>query len=190
MNERFNQPRIQPVDPEQTSGQAREILEGNRAKFGTHLNFFTTLANAPAVLDGYTGLSAALAGGELSPRIREEIAVSVSGWNECDYCGTAHGHAALANGVAVDDLPALAEGHVNEEHEQAAVDFALRVLETSGRVSDQDLAAVRDAGYSDAEVLEMIAHVAMTFFSNALNNVSDPVVDLPPLPQPQLQQAA
>jgi len=158
------------------------ILEATKKTFGKHLNFFSTLANAPAVLQGYTGLSAALGAGSLKPKIREEIAVAVSARNRCGYCLTAHGHAAGANGVGTDELKTLLDGQVNDAHDQAAVTFALAVLENQGRVSDGDLTAVRAAGFSEGEVLEIIAHVAMTFFSNALNNVSSPEIDLPDLP--------
>ncbi|MEM1294587.1 MAG: peroxidase-related enzyme [Verrucomicrobiota bacterium] len=190
MNQVSTIPRIEPSNPDEATGKAREILDQSKAKFGAHLNFFTTLANAPAVLDGYTGLSQALSEGGLSPKIREEIAVSVSGRNACGYCQTAHGHAARAQGVPTAELPDLIAGQVSDANEQAAVTFALQVLETRGQVSAEDLAAVRAAGYSDGEILEIIAHVAMTFFSNALNNVSDPVIDLPALPLPAAKKAA
>jgi len=176
------EPRIKPVNPDTADAKAKPILEATKKTFGKHLNFFSTLANAPAVLQGYTGLSTALGGGLLSPKIREEIAVAVSARNGCGYCLTAHGHAAGSNGIGNDELKTLFNGKVNAPREQAAVTFAFAVLENQGRVQDTDLESVRAAGFSDGEILEIIAHVAMTFFSNALNNVSSPEIDLPDLP--------
>jgi len=178
----MNQPRITPVNPDTADAKAKPILESTKKSFGKHLNFFSTLAHAPAVLHGYTGLSSALRAGSLSPKIREEIAVAVSARNGCDYCLTAHGHAAGANGIGNEELKSLFDGKVNDPGEQAAVSFAMAVLESQGRVKEADLESIRTAGFTDGEILEITAHVAMTFFSNALNNVSDPEIDLPDLP--------
>lgn len=171
--------RIVPLEPVNVTGKARTILDHNKQRFGAYLNFFSTLAHAPTVLEGYTGLAGTLGAGALTPRIREQIAVAVSSRNSCGYCLTAHGHAAVAHGVSGESLPALTEGRVADPRDQAAVDFALSVLDRQGRVSDGELEAVRTAGFTDGEILEIIAHVAMTFFSNVLNNVSEPVIDLP-----------
>ncbi len=178
----MNKPRITPVNPEEADAKAKPILEATKQAFGKHLNFFSTLAHAPAILQGYTGLSAALGEGSLEPKIREEIAVAISARNGCGYCLTAHGHAAGAHGIETDELKTLIDGQVNDPQEQAAITFAFAVLDNQGRVGDADLTAVRTAGFNDGEILEIIAHVAMTFFSNALNNVGEPEIDLPELP--------
>jgi alkylhydroperoxidase family enzyme len=71
------------------------------------------------------------------------------------------------------------KGHASDLKRDAAVQFARKVIETSGKVSDADLKAVRDAGYTDANVMEIVALVAMYSLTNFFNNVFDPVNDFP-----------
>jgi alkylhydroperoxidase family enzyme len=71
------------------------------------------------------------------------------------------------------------KGHANDPKRDAAVQFARKVIERRGHVSDADLKAVRDAGYTDANVMEIVALVAMYSLTNFFNNVFDPEKDFP-----------
>src|SRR5207253_6864966 len=61
----------------------------------------------------------------------------------------------------------------------AALSFTQAVLETRGGVSDADVEQVRAAGYSDGEIAEIIAHVALSVLTNYVNRVADTEVDFP-----------
>jgi uncharacterized peroxidase-related enzyme len=100
--------------------------------------------------------------------------------NGCDYCLTVHSFTAehMAK-LPADEIILARKGHASDPKRDAAVQFARKVIETHGKVSDADLKAVRDAGYTDANVMEIIALVAMHSLTNFLNNVFDPENDFP-----------
>ena len=130
---------------------------------GTTPNFFTVFANAPAALEAYLGFNKALSGGKLDSKLREQLAVTVAGINGCDYCASAHTF--LGNKVGVDstELQANLEGHSLDRKTQAALHFVMALIETRGRVSNETLLAVRSVGYSDEEIIEILAHVALQY---------------------------
>jgi len=100
--------------------------------------------------------------------------------NGCDYCLTVHSFSAehMAK-LPADEIILARKGHASDPKRDAAVQFARKVIETRGHVSDADLKAVRDAGYTDANVMEIVALVAMYSLTNFFNNVFDPEKDFP-----------
>jgi alkylhydroperoxidase family enzyme len=76
--------------------------------------------------------------------------------------------------------PTLArKGHVSDPKRDAAIQFARKVIETRGKVSDAELKSRPLAGYTDANVIEIVALVAMYSLTNFFNNVFDPEKDFP-----------
>lgn len=181
-------PRINPIDLQAAEGKARTLLEAVHEKFGMTPNITATLAQSPAALEGYLGLSGALAAGTLGAALREQIALAVAGASGCGYCASAH--TAIGRSVGLDDeeLGANLRGTAREPRAQSALDFALAVVERRGWVSDDDLQRVRDAGFGDGEITEIVANVAQNLFTNYFNHVARTDVDFPPVevPQPRL----
>ena len=178
-------PRINPIDPQAAEGKARTLLEAVHEKFGMTPNITATLAQSPAALEGYLGLSGALAGGRLGATLREQIALAVAGASGCGYCASAH--TAIGRSVGLDDeeLGANLRGTAREPRAQSALDFALAVVEQRGWVSDEDLQRVRDAGFDDGEITEIVANVAQNLFTNYFNHVAGTDVDFPPVEMPE-----
>lgn len=172
-------PRIKPLDPATVEGKAKEMLDGIQAKLGAVPNIFKTFAHSPAVFEVYLGQSAALNKSSLSPALREQIALTVAGINSCDYCASAHTVIGRKSGVPEDELPAALEGKSKDKHAQAALTFARRILETNGNVSDGEVKAVRDAGFNDAAILEIIATVTFNIFTNYINHIAGTEIDFP-----------
>jgi alkylhydroperoxidase family enzyme len=81
--------------------------------------------------------------------------------------------------LSTDEIVLARKGHANDPKRDAAVQFARKVIEARGNVSDGDVKAVRDAGYTDANVMEIVALVAMYSLTNFFNNVFDPEKDFP-----------
>lgn len=159
---------------------ARPVLQIVEKQLGVVPNLFRLIANNPAVLTGYTGMNGALAGGRFDARTRERLALVVAESNRCDYCLSAHWY--LGKHVArLDDaeLAASREAGSSDPKVNAALRFAARVLAARGHVSDADLAAVRAAGHDDAEIIEIVAHVAINVFTNYLNSVAETDIDFP-----------
>ena len=136
-------------------------------------NLFRLVSTSPAALEGYLGLSGALAKGKLPAQTRERIALAVAEINGCDYCLSAHSY--LGKNLAkLDDaeIAANRSGHSNDPKADAAVQFAAKVARQRGHVSEDDLRAVKLAGYDDAQIIEIVQHVALNVWTNYLNNVA------------------
>jgi uncharacterized peroxidase-related enzyme len=158
---------------------AQPLLDAVEKQLGSVPNLFRLLARSPAALEGFLGLNGAL-GRALDGRTRERIALAVAQSNGCDYCLSAHSY--LGANLAKLDAAEIARnraGASSDPRAEAALHFALRIVETRGRVSNDDLAAVRRAGFSEAQLVEIVGLVAVNVFTNYLNNVAETDIDFP-----------
>ena len=171
--------RIQPIDPAQAQGKSKVLLDGVQKKLGITPNLIRTLAVAPTALESYLGFSQALAGGRLSARLREQIALAVAGANACEYCASAHTAIGKSLGLEDVELAANLKASSRDAKVQAALKFARAVVAERGLVNDDSLRQIREAGYTDAEIVEIVANVAVNLFTNYVNHVADTEVDFP-----------
>lgn len=171
--------RIQPIDPRNASGKARELLDAVQAKLGATPNMMRALANGPAALDAYLSFSSALNRSSLPPKTREAIALAVGQANGCQYCVSAHTLLGAKAGLSSDEVVAARSGEASDPKLAATLRFALAVNQRQGRVQDSDLAAARAAGLTDGEIAETVAAVALNVFTNYFNHVADPQIDFP-----------
>ena len=163
----------------QAEGKAKELLDGVKKAMGSTPNIFTTFANAPAALEGYLHFNTALSGGVLDKKLREQLAVTVAGFNGCNYCASAHVFLGGKAGVDRAELADNSKGHSADGKTQAAINFARALLEQRGKVSDDDLLAVRAAGFSEEEIIEILSHVALNTFTNYFNETALTAIDFP-----------
>lgn len=157
----------------------RTTFDGLRKAIGMVPNLYRVLGNSPAALTGTLGLTGALAKGVLPAALREQLAIAVAEQNGCGYCLSAHAMLGAGAGLSEGDIDAARGGHATDVRDTAALGFARAVLATQGRVAPGDLAAVRAAGWDDAAVVEIIAHVALNLLTNSINNVADTPIDFP-----------
>jgi uncharacterized peroxidase-related enzyme len=173
--------RIQiPASIEASPAASQPMLEAVKKQLGLVPNLFRVVATSPAALEGYLGLNGALAKGTLDARTRERIALTVAELNGCDYCLSAHTY--LGKNVAkLDDaeLAANREAGSADAKAAAALRFASKVVRERGHVSDVDVQAVRDAGYTEAQVIEIVLHVALNTLTNYVNEVARTDIDFP-----------
>ena len=147
---------------------------------GSIASAISSAANSPAALEGYLALSGALAKGALEPATRERIALAVAQVNGCDYCLSAHTY--LAKNVAKLDEAEIAEnrkGSSTDSKAHAAVRFAAAVARHRGEVRDDQVAEVKRAGYDDAQIVEIVLHIALNTWTNYLNVVAGTAIDFP-----------
>ena len=159
---------------------AQPLLAAVNRQLGSVPNLFRVVANSPAALEGYLGLSGALAKGTLPAKTRERIALAVAEINGCAYCLSAHSY--LGEHVArLDAAEILANRHggSTDPKADAAVRFAVKVTKARGHVSDDDVREVRLAGYDDAQIVEIVQHVALNTWTNYINEVAQTVIDFP-----------
>ena len=181
--------RIQQINPASATGKAKQLLDAVQSKLGIVPNLTRVLANAPAALEGYLNFSGALAGGVLSAKVREQIAIAVAQGNNCDYCLSAHtflgGKAGLSENQVADARQAIGV----TDKDDAILKFALSIVVQRGEVSDAALENARSAGLTDAEIVETTANVALNIFTNYLNHVAQTVVDFPEVKSAELLPA-
>ncbi|MGE0100902.1 MAG: carboxymuconolactone decarboxylase family protein [Blastocatellales bacterium] len=172
-------PRIEAIDPKEATGKARELLDGVKAKIGSVPNLMRTFANSPAALEGYLNFSGALGSGSLSARLREQIALAVADANNCEYCLSAHTAIGKMVGLNENELIASRRAHSTDARTDAALKFAHQIVVKRGEVLDSEVQAVREAGYNDGEIVEIVANVALNIFTNYFNHIAQTTVDFP-----------
>jgi uncharacterized peroxidase-related enzyme len=159
---------------------SRPLLEAVKKQLGVVPNMFRLVSNSPAALQGYLGLSEALGTGALPAATRERIALAVAEIDGCDYCLSAHTY--LGKNLAkLDDaeIAANRNGASNDPKADAAVRFAAKVVRERGHVSEDDVRAVKRAGYDDAQVIEIVLDVALNTWTNFINLVGKTEIDFP-----------
>jgi uncharacterized peroxidase-related enzyme len=184
----INMSRLHIVDPSAATGKAKDLLHAVQIKMGRVPNMTKAMANSPAVLEGYLGFAAALGKGLLEPKIREQLALVTAQHNRCDYCLSAHTAIGKMVGLTEEQILASREGK-GASRVEAALTFATRVLDNKGAIRESDLAEVRAAGFSDGEIAEIIAHVALNVFTNYFNVATDVDIDFPPVSHSELAVA-
>ena len=178
--------RINPVDRNTTTDGVRRNFDAIQKRLGIVPNMMQTMAQSPQVLEGYLGLSGALSRGALSAQLKEQIALAVSEVNACDYCLSAHSALGRGAGLSNDELDASRTGRSADPKTTAALQFARAVVERRGGITDNDLDRVRAAGFSEPEIVEIIAHVALNVFTNYFNRAAETDIDFPRVTAGQL----
>jgi len=171
--------RLTQIAPDTATGNTKELLDAVKSKLGLIPNMVRAMANSPAALDAYVQFSGALAGGSLSARNREQIALAVGQVNECNYCLSAHSALGKMAGLTPDQIRDSRQGTAADGKTDALLHFARKLVETRGQVSDGDVNAVRQAGFTDGEIAEAVANVALNIFTNYFNHVAATDIDFP-----------
>jgi uncharacterized peroxidase-related enzyme len=168
------------LNPETTTGKSKELFNVIQSKLGMVPNMMRTMGNSPSVLNGYLSLNASLGESSLGAKLGELLAITIANANSCDYCNAAHSFIGEKmvhiNPAAIADAR---EGKSSDQRTQAALDFARILLEKKGQVSDRDIHDVKNAGFDDAAIAEIIGHVGLNVLTNYFNNAAKVIVDFP-----------
>lgn len=183
-------PRIQPLDLDSASGDAKLLLDGVQSALGIVPNIFATLVHSPKVLEGFLAMNTALGQGLLSAGLREQIALTIAGANGCDYCASAHTAIGKGAGVTVEELASSLEGQSADAQIQAALSFVRKAVAARGWVDNDDVQALRDAGFGDGEVVEIVAHIGVNLLTNYFNHIVGTDIDFPVVRTPDSAKAA
>ncbi|MEC3915169.1 carboxymuconolactone decarboxylase family protein [Nocardia sp. CDC160] len=153
------------------------LLDEVRKRMGRVPNMTKVMANAPVVLEGYLGLSGALKKGTLPAATSERIALTVGAANDCGYCVAAHTFTGKRVAKLSDaEVEAAKQGTSSDAKEAAAVGFARELTESRGKA---DPAAALAAGWTQEQVLEIVALVALQTLTNYVNKVGETENDWP-----------
>lgn len=176
--------RIPAVNPATATGEVGTLLDGVQTKLGMTPNFLRVLANSPAALGAFLGLYGIAERGSLDLQTRERIALALAEQNSCEYCLSAHTAIGRKTGLTGAEMEANRNG---TSRDARAAAFARALVEHKGEVTNAEIETVRQAGYGDAEIVEIIVHVGMNLLTNILGKASRIEIDFPKFP---LQQAA
>lgn len=168
------------IDPAQAAGRAKEIFEGPLK--GKAFNIFRGMANAPAALDVYLGMSGALAKSGLNGKELETVQLAVGEANTCKYCTDAHTVIGKMQGLTEPQTLEARRGALADPRLDAIAKFALAIHEKRGFVSDADVAAFKRAGYTDANVIETVAAYSLALYTNYFNHMNRTPIDFPSAP--------
>jgi uncharacterized peroxidase-related enzyme len=183
-------PRFTAVDRQTAHPDAQPLLAAVQQALGVTPNMMRTMAERPAVLDGYLALNGALTKGRLGRRIGEQLALAVAEENGCGYCAAAHTLLGKHAGLTDADVDAARDGSASDPRAEAALTFARTVLATRGHVRDADVDAARAAGLDEGDLGEVVAHVALNVFTNYFNGVAGTAIDFPAVRAPRVPVAA
>ncbi len=172
--------RIVTPTADNTPAASMPLLDAVNKQLGVIPNLMKVVGNSPAALEGYLSLSGALGKGTLGAKTGERIALAVAELNGCNYCLSAHSYLA-ANLAKLDaaEIEANRRGSSDDAKAAAAVLFATQVVKARGHVVDADVAAVKAAGFSQGEIIEIVVHVALNTLTNYVNEVAQTEIDFP-----------
>lgn len=171
--------RITTLTINTASGQAQTQLSELKQAMGTELNLFGALANSPAALQGFLNFKGPLEQGTLTKLQAEQLGLVVAGVNGCRYCASAHAFISEKLGLSADEIKANLNATSAYSKTNALLGFAKSVIEQRGRVSQEQIQNVKDAGFSDEQLVEVIAHIALNTFTNYFNEAFDIEIDFP-----------
>src|ERR1700754_5139180 len=139
-------PRCAALNPEQVPADSQPTLDGFTKNIGFTPNMMATFAQSPIAFNAWATLLGSL-NKVLDVKTRDSIGLAVSQVNGCNYCLTVHKFTAehMAK-LPAEEIILARKGHATDLKRDAAVQFARKVIETRGHVSDDDVNAVRDAG--------------------------------------------
>lgn len=161
--------------------KSKELLNAVKGKLGLIPNLMGTMAESPAVLESYLNLDEALGNTDFSPKEQQLAILAISYENKCHYCMAAH--STIARGqLGIDDeiVDAVRSGEeIEDEKLNALITFARKVTNKRGFVSDDEVNAFLDAGYTKRHVLELILITSMKTLSNYINHIAVTPVDKP-----------
>lgn len=171
--------RLTQLSNDAASPATQELFGAIQKKVGVVPNVYRVVGNQPAALKALLTFGEALEGGSFDAKTREAIALASAGANQCDYCASAH--TAISKNLKVDDaeINARLKGASSDQKLSAILAFATAVIDERGFVTDAQLQTARDAGLSDAEIVETIANVVQNLFTNYINHVAQTDIDFP-----------
>lgn len=170
--------RIKLLSAGEASESANKVLENISSGGRRIINIFKVMANSSAVIKTFLGIHKALEEKTLGEDIAERIAIMLSIMNGCEYCLAAHSYSG-ARVLSEDELLLARNGKSSDSKVQVALNFAASVMKNAGKVSDEEFEAAKNVGFTDGELLEIVAVVSLNFFTNAINSVAHTKVDFP-----------
>lgn len=171
--------RITVIEQHTANAEQKALLDAIQGQLGMVPNFLKVFANSPVALQAFLGLHGVANAGSLTPQTRERIALALAQQNSCEYCVSAHTAIGRKAGLTGDEIAAARAGTSEDAKAAIAVKLARSLVEHKGDITTAELIEAREAGYTDADIVEIITHVGMNLLTNILGKASRVDIDFP-----------
>ena len=172
-------PRIAIPARDEIPVASEPMLDSISHQLGFAPNVFRIMSLSQHAFTGWLALHGALAK-TLDAKTRDGIALAVSQVNSSHYCLSAYAFTASNDAkLSPEEISLNRQGISSDSRKNAAVHFAKKVTEMRGKVTEADLVALRQVGFTDANIVEMIALSAEFLLTNFINNLFDTPIDFP-----------
>jgi AhpD family alkylhydroperoxidase len=169
---------LQPIEPNEATGAAKVLLDGLLQRLPRVPNMLALLAHLPTVLGTYLNFTDAF-NSQLPERLRDLISITVAQITGCDYLLSFAHVLSKREGLSDEEMNAARRGESSDGKTAAVLRLAAKAAREHGRVSEGDLAAVLEAGYTDAELVAIVAYISFSVFRVYFNLMAQTSIDFP-----------
>ncbi|MDB5988979.1 MAG: alkylhydroperoxidase AhpD family core domain protein [Herbaspirillum sp.] len=175
MNRLFSQP------VSESSGHAAQLYAGIKAAVGIVPNAFVNIgSNSPIALETLLNIDGALKKGTLGAKEGEVVKLVVSQVAECDYCLAAHTLIGKKTGLSKEDVLAIRHGTPSSDARlDTLASFTQELISTKGTLSGMTFEKIKAAGFTDAQIVDIVLAITSITFTNMFNRINDTLVDFP-----------
>ena len=163
--------RLPLIDPDTAEGAVKQTLD-ELARRGPLGPMIRGMANSSALLRGYLELSRAMKRSHLDRRVGERVSLAAQEWIGCDYCLAAHTEAARNLGLSETDIELARQGTATDAKVAALVAFAQQVAAAPSELSDEQVAELRELGWRDEQIADVVGLVALNVLTGSFNLVA------------------
>ncbi|QGZ63752.1 carboxymuconolactone decarboxylase family protein [Paraburkholderia acidisoli] len=173
--------RLSAIQPDAATGEAADLFAKIRKAVGKVPNAYATIGtHSPAALGAMLATEAAISAGTLSKAEIETVKLAVSEVAGCDYCVAAHTLAGKYAGLSPETMKLVRAGEPSGDAKRDALVQFVRVLVTTrGTVPAAAVGAIREAGYTERQLVEIALAVSSITFTNLVNRINDTTIDFP-----------
>lgn len=171
--------RIKIVTDQTANTEQKALFDAIQGQLGMVPNFLRVIGNSSVALKSFLGLYGIAGAGSLDPLTRERIALAIAEQSTCQYCVSAHTAIGGKVGLSEDEMKTNRTGTSRDAKAAVAVKFARSLVEHKGGVTNEEITEVRTAGYSDADIAEIILHVGMNLITNIVGKAGRVDIDFP-----------
>lgn len=171
--------RITIIDHSNANAEQKGLLDAVQSQLGMVPNFLKVFANSPVALRAFLGLHSVANEGSLSAMTRDRIALALAQQNSCEYCLSVHTAIGRQAGLTGDEMAANRAGSSADAKAAVAVKLARSLSEHRGDITTAELIEAHEAGYTDADIVEIITHVGMNLLTNMIGKAGRIDIDFP-----------
>lgn len=165
--------RFQVHDELTAPERSMPVLKGALAAGGQLSNFIGVLAGSPAGLRAYARFRSEMRQGTLPARTQARIALAVASHQESEYSLSALQRTARDAGLGVDEIALAKEFDSRDERDAVLLRYVRALLSGPGAPPMHLHEEAREVGWTDEQILEAVAHVAMSSFMNLVTRAGN-----------------